>query len=134
MEITTKTDSLLIRIAIFLIVLLGVVLLLRTAISHFTVRTFADPRLTFSRTALRAAVAKYPNSPRAHMRLAEAELRGDEELSPAVAQTHAALAAALSPFDFQPRQLLAIAQEANNDATSAEQSWQAAAALAPANS
>ncbi len=122
------------RAAIFMIALAGAVLLLGTALSQFTVRTFADPRLTFSRAALRAAVAKYPNSPRMHLRLAEAELTGDEAPAPAATQMQAELAAALSPFDFHPRQLLAIAQEANGDAASAKQSWSAAATLAPANS
>lgn len=134
MKITINADSRILRATIFLIALAGAGLFLLTAFSQFTVRTFADPRLTFTQEALRAAVAKYPSSPRMHLRLAEAELRGKESPAPAIAQTQAELAATLSPFDFQSWKLLALAQEANNEPAQAEISWQRAAALAPANS
>jgi tetratricopeptide (TPR) repeat protein len=102
-------------------------------ISNFIIRVVADPRMGLSQEMLAAVAARFPNSPRANFRLADTELADATSKGRfnAQAEVHAARAVNLSPWDYQSRRLLAIAQELNNRPEEAENSLRAAVRLAP---
>ncbi|NOT58998.1 MAG: hypothetical protein HOP19_02110 [Acidobacteria bacterium] len=104
---------------------------------HFLVRTFADERMVYSREVLQLALARLPNSPRLHKRMAETNLLptiAEAEPDYAQAGQHALHALQLTPRHGGYWHLLALAQEGQGLTAEAEQSLWQAAALAPADS
>ncbi len=105
----------------------------RLIISNFIVRVVTDPRTAPSHEALLAASSRFPDSPGVWLRLADTEIAdaaGKGQFN-ANAEIHAARAVNLSPWDFRPRRLLAIAQDLNGKPAEAEGSLRAAVRLAP---
>jgi tetratricopeptide (TPR) repeat protein len=101
--------------------------------SHFILRAVTDTRLTLALEALTAASLRFPNSPRVHYRLAEAEMANaieNQQLIPS-ALSHAERAVGLSLWDYKARRLLGGLQELNGDVDAAEKSLRAAVQLAP---
>ena len=85
---------------------------------------------------LAVAVGRFPNSARINFRLAGAEIRsaadnGQFGVMAALAESHAEQAVNLSPWDYQARSLLAMAQELNGKQEEAEKTLRAAVRLAP---
>lgn len=102
-------------------------------ISNFIIRVVADPRKELTHDALKAAAARFPNSARVNYRLANSEIARatfDEQLIVS-AEAHAAQAVNSSPWDYQARRLLAVAQELNGKQEEAENTLRAAVKLAP---
>jgi tetratricopeptide (TPR) repeat protein len=101
--------------------------------SHFILRAVTDTRLTLALEALTAASLRFPNSPRVHYRLAEAEMANaieNQQMIPS-ALGHAEKAVGLSLWDYRARRLLGGLQELNGDVDAAEKSLRAAVQLAP---
>lgn len=103
--------------------------LFRVNISHFVVRAVADERYLLDRAALLAAVKRNPDSARINLRLASSQLT--EPVNPEQALAYAQRAVLLSPWDYQARQVLAVAQELNGQQAEAERSIMEAVKLAP---
>lgn len=108
-------------------------LLWHLVFTQAVISVISDPGVTLTPEALSKAATRYPNSPRVHARLAEAELgtTTPQESSLVSALLHATHAVNLSPHDFQLRRILADTQAANADSDAAEQSLYAAVRLAP---
>jgi hypothetical protein len=108
-------------------------------VSNFIVRGVADRRMSWSREFLAAAVERFPNSARINYRMANAEIgaAADSEKFDArvemaeMAESHAERAVDLSPWDYQARRLLALAQELNGKQEEAEKTLSVAVKLAP---
>jgi tetratricopeptide (TPR) repeat protein len=102
-------------------------------ISNFIIRVAADPREELTHDALIVAASRFPNSARINYRLANSEVAraAVEEQFIAEAEIHAARAVNSSPWDYQARHLLAIAQELNGKQEEAENTLRAAVKLAP---
>ncbi|MGE0132051.1 MAG: tetratricopeptide repeat protein [Blastocatellales bacterium] len=101
--------------------------------SNFIIRGVADRRVVLPYEWLAAAEERFPNSARVNFRLAETEIAaasGKGQFD-AQAETHAARAVNLSPWDYQARRLLATTQEVNGKLQDAENSLRAAVRLAP---
>jgi tetratricopeptide (TPR) repeat protein len=107
--------------------------------SDFVIRGVTDRRISWSREFLAAAVERFPNSARINFRLANAEIgaAADSEKFDAraemaeMAESHAERAVYLSPWDYQARRLLAMAQELNGKQEEAEKTLRVAVKLAP---
>lgn len=126
---TLKLETQSSRILVILVTVAIAFLLVRINIAHFVVRVIADQRVAMDREALGAAARKYPNSARIQFKLAEAEIAGGGES--ATALRYATAAANLSPWDYQTRRLLAVAQEMNGLQQEAENSIRETLNLAP---
>jgi hypothetical protein len=103
--------------------------LFRVNIGHFVVRAVADERYLLDREALLAAVKRNPDSARINLRLATSQLI--EPADPEQGLYYAQRAVALSPWDYQARQVLASAQELTGQQAQAERSIMEAVKLAP---
>ncbi len=101
--------------------------------ANFIIRVAADPREELTQEALEAAAAGFPNSARVNYRLANSEIANAAagEQFMARAEIHALRAVNSSPWDYQARRLLAIAQELNGKPEEAENTLRAAVRLAP---
>jgi tetratricopeptide (TPR) repeat protein len=104
-------------------------------VSNFIVRGVADRRISLPRELLEAAADRFPNSARVNFQLAGAEITDVANNSglDARAESHAAKAVNLSPWNYQARSLLATAQELNGKQEEAENSLRKAVELAPNN-
>jgi tetratricopeptide (TPR) repeat protein len=135
LNFTIILDNSLRAIAAILVVLVIAAGLGWVIISNFVVRGVADRRVLLPREWLLAARERFPDSARINIRLAEAEMAGAAENGGAkswlFAETVAAAAVNLSPWDYQARRLLATAQELNGKQAEAENSLRAAVKLAP---
>ncbi len=125
---TLKLESSGSRILVILGTVAIAILLVRVNLSHFVARVIADQRVALDREALGAAALRYPNSARIQFKYAEAEIAGGDA---AKALAVAREVVGLSPWDYQARRLLAIAQEMNGRPADAENSIRAALGLAP---
>ncbi|HEU0184803.1 MAG TPA: hypothetical protein VFS27_05775 [Blastocatellia bacterium] len=139
MRFTLILDNLYKRLAIILAIA-GLGLSLGWMIvSNFIVRGVADRRTSLPREWLAAAVERIPNSARINFRMANAEIgaAADNENFDAraemaeMAESHAERAVNLSPWNYQARSLLALAQELNGKQEEAEKTLRAAVKLAP---
>lgn len=118
------------RLAFGVLSLAACLLLVVIIIARFVIGTLADDRVAVTRDMLVVPVEYFPGSARLNARLAAAELsESDRDL--ASAGFHARRAADLSPHDYRFRLILAQVQEAEDDRAGAEQSLEAARALAP---
>jgi hypothetical protein len=102
-------------------------------LSNLIIRGVADRRVSWPREFLAAAVEQFPNSARINFQLANAEIAdvsGDGRFY-AQAEGHAEQAVNLSPWSYQARSLLAMAQELNGKQEEAENSLREAVKLAP---
>ncbi len=102
-------------------------------ISNFIIRVAADPREELTHDALKTAASRFPTSARVNYRLANSEIANAavNEQFMASAEAHAVQAVNSSPWDYQARRLLAIAQELNGKQEEAENTLRAAVKLAP---
>ncbi len=131
--IAIKLNNLTKQILLAVIVLGIGVCLSRLIYQHFLVRALTDRRVVYTPEALAAAVQRFPQSPRMHLRLAETLVsKADGEASMVqVAQVHAAQAINLSPWDYRGWGVLAVAQELAGEPEKAESSLRVSARLAP---
>jgi tetratricopeptide (TPR) repeat protein len=106
------------------------VLLTYNALVSCAAGLLTDPRVNASRELLTAGIAFAPNSAPLNARLAEAEMAAEDRDIRSV-ENLATRAVNISPWDYQQRLLLATVKEAQGDRSAAEQSLQAALALAP---
>lgn len=135
MRFTLTLDNLYKRLAAVLAITgMGLGLGLMVA-SDFIVRGIADRRMSWPREWLAAAAERFPNSARINFRLARAEIvnvvgnaRFDD-----MAESHAGQAVNLSPWNYQARSALAMAQELNGKQAEAENTLREAIKLAPNN-
>jgi Flp pilus assembly protein TadD len=132
-RLTITLDNLFKRLAAILAVTGMALGLGRTVVSNFVVRAVEDQRSSFHREWLTAAVEQFPNSARVNFRLAKVEVTdvAHNGKFDAQAESHAGQAVNLSPWDYQARSLLAMAQELNGKREEAENSLRAAVKLAP---
>ncbi|MDX2034779.1 MAG: hypothetical protein SF339_29160 [Blastocatellia bacterium] len=126
---TLKLETLSSRILVILVTVAIAFLLVRVNLAHFVVRVIADQRVAMDREALAAAARTYPDSARIQFKHAEAEIAGGGDS--AAALQIAAAAVNLSPWDYQARRLLAVAQEMNGLQQEAENSIRTTLKLAP---
>jgi tetratricopeptide (TPR) repeat protein len=117
------------RVLAILVTVAVCALLFRVSIAHFVVRVISDQRITLPREMLLSSAEKHSGSARINYRLAESLLI--PPVDPASALDHAARAVELSPWDYQYRRMLALAQELNGRQAEAESSIYAAVRLAP---
>jgi tetratricopeptide (TPR) repeat protein len=128
-----KLDNLVRRVALIVVVSVICGALFWLIYSHFILRAVTDTRLSLAIEALNAASLRFPNSPRVHYRLAEAEMANaieNQQMVPS-ALAHAERAVGLSLWDYRARRLLGGLQELNGDGDGAEKSLRAAVQLAP---
>ncbi|MFN0084171.1 MAG: tetratricopeptide repeat protein [Blastocatellia bacterium] len=126
---TLKLESPSSRILVILATAAIAFLLVRINIAHFVARVIADQRVAMDREALGAAAQKYPDSARIRFKLAEAEIAGGGDSANALRYARAAVN--LSPWDYQARRLLAMAEEMNGLQREAEDSIRTTLRLAP---
>lgn len=133
MNFTVILDNLYKRLAAIMAIS-GIALVLGwIAVSNFIVRGVADQRLSLPREWLAAFVERFPNSARINFQLANSEIAdvANNGRFDAQAESHAARAVYLSPWNYQARRLLATAQELNGKQEEAEDSLREAVKLAP---
>src|SRR5262245_49579319 len=102
-------------------------------VSGFIIRGVADQRWSLPHEWLLSAVERFPDSARINFKLADAEIKSgawDARFAPE-AESHALRAVELSPWNYQARRLLAMAQELNGKPDEAENSLREAVKLAP---
>lgn len=117
-----------VALAVGAFVLLG--LLALNLLSDFARGTLSDERVMVSREVLAASSSRFSNSPRLHVKLAEACWLAPD-CSLADAESHTLRAIELSPYDYRFPLLLSLIKEATGDQTIAEQYLRRALALAP---
>jgi tetratricopeptide (TPR) repeat protein len=130
---TIQLDKSRSRITVIIVAIVVAVVFVRLSLEHFIIRLAASPREELTHEALKAVATRFPNSARVNYRLANSEIAnaaGTEQFI-ANAEVHAAQAVNSSPWDYQARLLLAIAQELNGKPEEAENTLRAAVKLAP---
>ena len=135
MKFTVILDNLFKRIATVLAVSIVGFGLGWMVFSGLIIRGVADQRWTLPREWLLDALEKFPNSARINFKLAETEINtgSAEGRFDTEAEIHAMRAVTLSPWNYQARRLLAIAQDLNGKPEEAENTFRYAVKLAPRN-
>lgn len=101
-------------------------------IAQFAVNTLADQDLNFSRQTIETAAGYFSSSAKLQTRLA-ATIMAEPERDIAAAESAALRAVALSPWDYQPRLVLATVLESKGDRAGAEKYLRLAFIRAPRN-
>lgn len=109
--------------------------LVQVTLKNYLVGTLTNDRAPLERDRLLATIPAFPNSPRLHARLAEAELlniNADRDLERAA--YYGQRAVNLSPYNYDYRLVLASIEEARGNREAAEQALRKAQQLAPTSS
>ena len=125
-----SVDSLLAKFITAVIALGVFAILVFAAIWYLVVGTLTDDRVTIPREVMQAGIQYFPNSPRLHARIAEAELRAIDRDLPK-AEAHVRQAIALLPGEYTYRMLLGDILESQGNREEAEKSYREALELAP---
>lgn len=125
-----SVESLLARTMAGLIALTVAGVLLFAAIWYVSIGTLTDERITLPRDLLDAGLHYFPDSPRLHARLAEAERQGAER-DLTKAETHIRRAITLLPKEYTFHLLLGSLLEAQGHRENAEGAYREALRLAP---
>lgn len=136
MTVTIKLNNFFARIILAVLGLLICIISAGSIFSHFLIRNVADRRIAISLDVLNTAATRFPNSPRAQFRLAEAEIEAAIADSGKLlaAQEHALRTVNLSPWDYRNWRLLALAKDTDGKAEEAMNMIQIARKLAPNHS
>jgi len=135
MELSFRIEQPAIRVLLPVIAITAGLLFSLLIVREFIVGTIADARSFAGKSDIVSAAARYPDSFRLQLLLAQAELAEvtdlDENLSRA--ETAAQRAASLSPSSFEAHILLATTRELRGDRRGAENALREALSLAPHN-